>query len=62
VLEWSVGSGSDLNTQRLELDNVFPDAESRTGVGDASADLEDTLNEMSPSARYVAENETAEAR
>lgn len=62
VLEWSVGSGSDLNTQRLELDDVFPDAESRTGVGDASADLEDTLNEMSPSARYVAENETAEAR
>jgi hypothetical protein len=62
ILEWSVGSGADLNTQRLELDDVFPDSESRTGVGDPGADLEDTLNEMSPSARYVAENETATAR
>jgi hypothetical protein len=62
ILEWDVGSGASLNRQRIELDGVFPDTEERSGVGDAAADLEDTLNELSPSARYVAENDTSSAR
>lgn len=47
VAEASNGkSGSDENTIKVQLDNVFPDSVSRSGIGDGSADLEDELSEL----------------
>lgn len=55
-------SGSDKNSVTLQLADVFPDSVSRSGIGDATADLEDELSEMAASITAVAENGTATAR
>jgi len=55
-------TGTDLNKVELQLNNVFPDSVSRSGVGDATADLEDELSEMAPTIKAVAENGIASAR
>ena len=55
-------TGTDKNSVTLQLADVFPDSVSRSGIGDATADLEDELSEMAPSITAVAENGTATAR
>jgi hypothetical protein len=63
IVEASNGkSGSDLNRVELQLDDVFPDTVSRTGIGDPEADLQDELSEAAPTITAVAENGTATAR
>jgi len=55
-------SGTDLNSVSLEFTDVFPDSVSRSGIGDATADLQDELSEMSPDISATAENNTDPAR
>jgi hypothetical protein len=63
IVEASNGkTGSDRNLVKLELDGVFPDSVSRTGIGDPEADLQDELSEAAPTITAVAENGTATAR
>ena len=55
-------SGSDTNSVTFEMDDVFPDSVSRSGIGDGSADLTDALTEAAPTVRAIAENDTSTAR
>lgn len=55
-------TGSDKNSVKLTMNDVFPDSVSRSGIGDASSDLEDELSEMAPTLKATAENDNASAR
>jgi len=55
-------SGSELNSMELQFTGVFPDSVSRSGIGDATSDLQDELSEMSPTIKAVAENSSSTAK
>lgn len=55
-------TGTSKNAVTLTMNGVFPDGVDRSGVGDATADLEDALSEMAPTILATAENDSASAR
>lgn len=61
-LKWDNGkTGADKNSFELVLGGSFPDSYSRSGVGDAEADLEGELNEMVATVYAIAENSESAA-
>jgi hypothetical protein len=55
-------TGSDKNSVTLTMNDVFPDSVSREGIGDPTADLQDSLSELAPTITATAENDTDPAR